>query len=86
MLVHLARKLREFGPRNLLRTLYHVYARPLLRREPVVVYPANNLHVPPLEFERICGGLGLDVECRRHHELRRPSSTRNDYWLRRAGA
>jgi ubiquinone/menaquinone biosynthesis C-methylase UbiE len=84
ILVHLVRKLREFGARNLLRTLYRVYARPLLRREPLVVYPASNLHVPQAEFEAICAGLGLGVECRRHPELRRLSSTRNDYWLRRA--
>ncbi len=83
VLVHLTRKLREFGARNLLRTLYHVYARPLLRREPLVVYPASNLHVPQAEFEAISRALGLGVECRRHRELRRPSSTRNDYWLRR---
>jgi ubiquinone/menaquinone biosynthesis C-methylase UbiE len=82
VLVHLSRKLREFGARNLLRTLYHVYARPLLRREPMVVYPASNLHVPQAEFEAICAALGLGVECQRHPELRRPSSTRNDYWLR----
>ena len=86
VLFHLGRKLREFGARNLLRTLYHVYARPLLRREPLVVYPASNLHVPQAEFEAICRALGLSCECRRHQELRRPSSTRNDYWLRRAGA
>ncbi|HEY8155616.1 MAG TPA: class I SAM-dependent methyltransferase [Myxococcota bacterium] len=85
ILVHLARKLREFGARSLLRTLYHVYARPVLRGEPVVVYPASNLHVPQPEFEAICRGLGLGVECRPHHEVRRPSSTRNDYLLRRAG-
>jgi len=84
-LVRLARKLHEFGARNLLRTLYHVYAKPLLRGEPVVVYPASNLHIPRQELEAICGELGLDVECRRHHELRRPSSTRNDYLLRLAG-
>jgi ubiquinone/menaquinone biosynthesis C-methylase UbiE len=85
ILVHTARKLREFGARNLLRTLYHVYAKPLLRGEPMVVYPASNLHIPREEFEATCGELGLGVECRRHHELRRPSSTRNDYLLRLAG-
>jgi ubiquinone/menaquinone biosynthesis C-methylase UbiE len=86
VLVHLARKLGDFGARNLMRTLYHVYARPLLRREPMVVYPASNLHIPQAEFEAICATLGLRVECRRHQELRRPSSTRNDYWLRLPGA
>jgi hypothetical protein len=29
----------------------------------------------------MCLPLGVDVECRRHHELRRPSETRNDYIL-----
>jgi ubiquinone/menaquinone biosynthesis C-methylase UbiE len=86
VLVHLSRKLREFGARNLLRTLYRVYARPLLRGEPLVVYPASNLHVPQPEFEAICAALGLSARFRRHQELQRPSSTRNDYWLRRAGA
>jgi ubiquinone/menaquinone biosynthesis C-methylase UbiE len=86
ILVHLSRKLREFGVRGLLRTLYAVYARPVLRGEPVVVYPASNLHVPEAEFMALCGELGLRVERRRHPELRRPSTTRNDYWLRRPGA
>ena len=85
ILVHMARKLNEFGARSLLRTLYHVYARPLLRGQPVVLYPASNLHIPQQEFEALCGKLGLGVECRLHHELRRPSSTRNDYLLRLAG-
>ena len=85
ILVHLARKLREFGARSLLRTLYRVYLRPVLRGLPVVVYPASNLHVPRQEFETICRELGLGVECRRHQEVRRPSSTRNDYLLRLAG-
>jgi len=82
VLVHLARKLYEFGARSLLRTLYHVYARPLFRGEPILFYPANNLHIPQAAFEAVCGKLGLGVECRRHQELRRPSSTRNDYLLR----
>jgi ubiquinone/menaquinone biosynthesis C-methylase UbiE len=82
LLPHLARKLREFGARSFLRNLYHVYLKPVLRGEPVVVYPASNLHVPQAEFESLCRGLGLGVECRRHRELRRPSSTRNDYLLR----
>ena len=82
VLVHMARKLREFGLRAYLRLLYHVYVRPLLRREPVVLYPASNLHFPQAEFEAVCRRLGAEVECRRHHELRRPSLTRNDYLLR----
>jgi ubiquinone/menaquinone biosynthesis C-methylase UbiE len=80
--VHMARKLREFGPRAFLRLLYHVYARPFLRGEPVVLYPASNLHFPQAEFEAMCRRAGAAVECRRHHELRRSSSTRNDYLLR----
>ncbi len=82
ILVHMARKLREYGPRAFLRLLYHVYARPFLRREPVVLYPASNLHFPQAEFEEMCRRVGAGVECRRHQELRRPSSTRNDYLLR----
>jgi len=82
VLLHTLRRFREFGPRTLLRLCYHVYLRPLLRGEPVVLYPAGNLHIPEAEFEAMCRGLGVSVECRRHQELRRPSSTRNDYVLR----
>ncbi len=82
LLVHMARKFREFGARNFLRCIYHVYVRPLLRNEPVVIYPATNLHIPQPEFEAMCRALGANVESRRHHELNRPSSTRNDYLLR----
>jgi ubiquinone/menaquinone biosynthesis C-methylase UbiE len=86
VLLHMARKLREFGARSFLRSIYHVYVRPVLRGEPVVVYPATNLHVPEPEFERMCQSLGARLECRRHPELRRPSSTRNDYIVRPAVA
>ncbi|MBI4517586.1 MAG: class I SAM-dependent methyltransferase [Deltaproteobacteria bacterium] len=81
IVVHLGRKLREFGPRALARTIYSTYIRPLLRGEPLVLYPATNLHVPQEEFEAICSSLGLAVRCLRHLELRRPSETRNDYFL-----
>ena len=70
VLVHMARKFREYGPRAFLRLIYHVYIRPLLRGEPVVLYPASNLHFPEAEFEAMCRRLGVGVECRRHHELR----------------
>lgn len=83
---HVVRKLREYGPRAFFRLVYHVYVRPFLRNEPVVLYPASNLHFPEVEFEAMCRSLVLDVECRRHQELRRPSSTRNDYILRLPGA
>jgi ubiquinone/menaquinone biosynthesis C-methylase UbiE len=82
VLPHMARKLREYGPRAFFRLLYHVYAKPLLRREPVVLYPASNLCFSEAEFQEMCQGLDVSVECRRHQELRRPSSTRNDYLLR----
>jgi hypothetical protein len=82
LLVHLLRKLREFGAHSLLRTLYGIYARPVLRGGTIVLYSASNLHLPQSEFEALCEELGLGVECRRHQELRRPSSTRNDYLLR----
>jgi ubiquinone/menaquinone biosynthesis C-methylase UbiE len=80
--VHQARKLWEFGVGAWLRNAYHVYVRPALRREPLVLYPARNLHVPADEFEFMCRRLGVTVECRRHQELRRISTTRNDYILR----
>jgi ubiquinone/menaquinone biosynthesis C-methylase UbiE len=80
---HMARKLREFGPRAYVRLLYHVYLHPLLRGEPVLLYPARNLHVSRGVIEGWARELGASVECRRHHELRRPSETRNDYLLMR---
>jgi ubiquinone/menaquinone biosynthesis C-methylase UbiE len=82
VLPHMARKLREYGPRAFFRLLYHVYAKPFLRREPVVLYPASNLCFPEAEFQGMCRRLDVSVECRRHQELRRSSSTRNDYLLR----
>ena len=85
ILVHLGRKLREFGPRSLARVLVHTYLRPVLRGEPVVLYPATNLHLPEDAVREMGARLGVSVECRRHHELARPSLTRNDYWLRLPG-
>ena len=81
IVVHLGRKLREFGPRALARTIYSTYIRPLLRGEPLVLYPATNLHFPQEEFEAMCRSLGVVVRSQRHLELRRPSGTRNDYIL-----
>jgi ubiquinone/menaquinone biosynthesis C-methylase UbiE len=85
MLAHMARKLREYGPRTFSRLVYHVYLRPFLRGEGVVLYPATNLHFPEVEFRAICRRFGVSVECRRHQEPRRLSATRNDYLLRLAG-
>lgn len=79
--VHLGRKLREFGARGLARNLWHVYVRPVLRGEPVVLYPASNLHVTEEAMRALAAGVGAAVECRRHRELARASTTRNDYWL-----
>lgn len=82
ILPHMARKLREFGFRSYLRLAFDTYVRPVLRGEPIVVYPASNLHVPELQLRKMCESLGVTVECRRHRELARPSSTRNDYFLK----
>jgi ubiquinone/menaquinone biosynthesis C-methylase UbiE len=82
---HMARKLREYGPRVYSRLIYHVYIRPFLRGEGVVLYPASNLHFPEADFRATCRRFGVSVECRRHQEPRRPSSTRNDYLLRLPG-
>lgn len=82
ILVHLARKLREFGMRSFARTLAHTYLWPVLRGEPIVLYPAVNLHVPEEEMRMLGLRIGFGVECRRHQELARASLTRNDYWLR----
>lgn len=81
LLVHLGRKLREFGVRNFARTLVHTYLRPLLRGEPIVLYPATSLHATEETVRAMGERLGASVECRRHRELARPSTTRNDYWL-----
>jgi ubiquinone/menaquinone biosynthesis C-methylase UbiE len=80
---HLARKLRESGPCAFVRLLYSTYVRPVLRGEPIILYPARNLHVPQSDLESMCDGLGLRVECQRHREMRKPSETRNDYVLTR---
>ena len=82
ILVHMARKLSEFGMRAFVRNLWATYAQPLLRGEPMVLYPAVNLHVSEHEFQAMCTQHVASVEARRHQELRRPSSTRNDYLLR----
>jgi ubiquinone/menaquinone biosynthesis C-methylase UbiE len=81
ILVHVARRVYEFGARNFLRNVYFTHARPLLRGDPIVLYPATSLHVSEEEFTAMCHDLDLRVECRRHQELSRPSYTRNDYLL-----
>ena len=82
VLPHAVRKLRESGAGNFLRLIWHVYAKPILRGEPILTYPATNLFVPADEFIAFCEGLGLAVEATRHQEMRGPSKTRNDYVLR----
>jgi ubiquinone/menaquinone biosynthesis C-methylase UbiE len=81
ILVHMARKLRESGFRNYLRLLVTIYVRPLLRGEPLVLYPARNLHVSEEDFRSMCRPFGVTVEVHRHRELVGPSTTRNDYLL-----
>lgn len=79
---HLARKLREYGVAAWLRLLVQVYAKPLLRGEPLLLYPATNLHVPASQLRVMARRLGMTSACRRHRETRRASATRNDYFLR----
>jgi ubiquinone/menaquinone biosynthesis C-methylase UbiE len=79
--VHMARKLRESGFRNYLRLLLTIYARPILRGEPVVLYPTRNLHMTETDFRSMCQPLGATVETQRHRELAGPSTTRNAYLL-----
>ena len=83
---HMLRKLREYGARAYLRLLLAVYVRPLLRGEPLVLHPARNTSVPRETFEAWAEALGGSVECFRHEELRRPSTTRNDYRITRRSA
>jgi ubiquinone/menaquinone biosynthesis C-methylase UbiE len=85
ILVHLGRKLREFGVRGFARTLLHTYFWPVLRGEPILFYPASNLHVTEKAMHAMAARLGVGIACRRHQELSRPSFTRNDYWLRDEG-
>jgi ubiquinone/menaquinone biosynthesis C-methylase UbiE len=82
ILVHQARKLWESGLRSYVRHVFHLYLRPLLRGEPIFLFPARNLHFPAAEFECLCERLGTSVECRRHLVARRASMTRNNYLLR----
>ncbi len=81
VLPHLGRKLYEYGPGALMRLLWTIYIKPLLRREPMLTYPTGNLHVPKEEFEVLCAQLGFRIRVWRHEEFRRPSLTRNDYLL-----
>lgn len=81
ILPHLVRKLREAGPVNFGRLLLHVYVIPLVRGEPIVLYPVRQTPIRRDELEAMCEGHALRVECWRHRELRRPSFTRNDYRL-----
>ena len=81
ILVHMGRKLRESGLRNYLRLVISIYVRPILRGEPVVFYPARNLHIAEEDFRSMCRPLGATVETYRHRELAGPSTTRNDYLL-----
>jgi SAM-dependent methyltransferase len=84
VLPHVARQLREFGTVAYGRLLYRVYLRPLLRGEPLLLYPARNLSVPAAELAGWCARLGVRLEAWRHREIARPSSTRNDYLLHRS--
>ena len=85
ILVHMGRKLRESGLGNYLRLLFTIYVQPILRGEPVVLYPARNLHLAEEDFRTLCRPLGVAVETHRHRELAGPSTTRNDYLLRLPG-
>jgi ubiquinone/menaquinone biosynthesis C-methylase UbiE len=82
ILAKLGRSCRAYGARNFVRTLVYTYVRPLLHGEPIILYPAVNLHVDEQKMREFGERLGVTVECRRHHEMARPSPTRNDYWLR----
>ena len=72
ILVHMARKLRESGLRNYLRLLVTIYVRPILRGEPLVLYPAKTLHIPENAFRSMGQQLGATVEALRHQEARGP--------------
>jgi SAM-dependent methyltransferase len=78
---HLARHRREYGLGNFARLLFYVYVRPVVRGEPVLLYPARNQHVPREEVERWCRDLDAEATCLRHEELARESETRNDYLI-----
>lgn len=78
---HLGRKLYEYGLGGFLRLLFTIYLKPLLRGEPMLTYPATNLHIPVEEFRAQCSTLGFDITIWRHEEWSRSSLTRNDYLL-----
>jgi ubiquinone/menaquinone biosynthesis C-methylase UbiE len=80
---YLMRKTRELGLTGMARQVYRTYLRPVLRGEPLVTFSlAETLHFSPDEFSELCRRHRVEVEVRRHRELRRPSLTRNDYLLR----
>ena len=79
--VHLMRKFWEVGFQAFLRSLYNTYVRPVLKGDPIVVFPPQTLHFSPAEIESLCRPLGCETECRQHLEPRRPSGTRYDYLL-----
>ena len=83
ILTHLARKCYEYGVWGLLRLLFTVYVKPVMRGEPIVTYPTGNLFFSECAFNSLCVRLGLEVQMWRHQEVRRPSLTRNDYLLSR---
>lgn len=84
VLSQLSRRFRDLGASGLARNVYRTYLRPVLRGGPIVVAPVGRgrtLHFPEEEFTAMCRRHGATVECRRHREPRRPSTTRNDYIL-----
>jgi SAM-dependent methyltransferase len=82
-----ARVLKVVADHGFWRTLalaWRMHLRPLARREPLLLEPKDKvLHFSHVDFVKMCEENGFRVEVTRHQELRRPSTSRNDYLLTR---
>lgn len=75
--------LRHFGLGRLLRFVDESYLAPLARGEPLLVEPGGRtLAIPAERMVQLCENAGATVRYWRHPEVKRPSTTRNDYFLR----
>jgi SAM-dependent methyltransferase len=75
--------LRHVGPRTALRFVGESYLGPLVRGEPLLIEPGGRtLWVPARRMLALCEAAGTAARYWRHQEIRRPSTTRNDYLLR----
>ena len=83
---NLRRVVGDYGLVGSARIAYRTYVRPLLFEGVVLVEPLlRTLHFPAEEFGALCREAGLSCRCVPHRELKRVSTTRNDYLLQELG-